>query len=173
VPLKIKSLTHAGMGCPAGTVYGSVAEGNAALKLAMANMLATKSPSTSIRDSRLNCQLMLDLDIPTGWSLSFNRFSTRNYDVSLDRRTTAQLRASQFTSASSDTLTAKATGALSGQYDFLSNTIAPRVWTICGSSRSLSLRVDVTLAGGYGQLRGDSVDGDPTWIFDLVWKKCR
>lgn len=139
----------------------------------MPNMVALKSPSTSIRDSRLNCQVMLDLAIPAGWSLALTRFSTRNYYVILDRGTTAQLRASQFNAVSSDSLTARTKGALNGPHDFASNTVAPRVWTNCGNNRGLSLRVDMTLAGGYGQVGGDSVDGDPTWIFDLAWKKCQ
>lgn len=182
--VRVRSLSYAGSGCSAGSVDTSIAADRQSFTMYFDEFLAEVGPGVALREKRKNCQLNIDLDYPSGWSYAVASLDYRGY-VSLERGITATQSTSLYFQGQGQRQTATLRQAFTGpiERDFLIHdglAGAARVWSPCGSQRSLNLNTSIQLntssserSGlitlGYGA--GDLPGG--VGQLALVWKRCR
>lgn len=66
----IRSVSWAGSGCPAGTVADNLSPDFTAFTLLFDSYVAELGPGLPLSLSRRNCQILIDLNFPQGWSYS-------------------------------------------------------------------------------------------------------
>src|SRR5690606_12960464 len=68
----IQDIQYAGSGCPAGSVWSNLWSDHKRFQLVFDSFAAEVGPYVSRAESRKNCQIMIDLDYPHGWSFAID-----------------------------------------------------------------------------------------------------
>jgi len=174
----IKSLVHAGTGCPAGTVAENVSPDLKAFTLLFDSFYAEAGPGLPLSASRKNCQLNIAFDCPSGWRFALVNLDTRGF-ASLDWNVKGVQQTSfYFGSAMTGTIARDFHGPTAEDY-VVRDTLpaASRVWGSCGrNARSLninaSIRVDnMRNRSGSGLMTVDSVDGSLVQTYGILWER--
>lgn len=176
---RVRSISYAGTGCPAGTIQGRFGSDLTSFSLESDDFVAEAGPGVALSASRKNCQIMLNVDFPAGWSFAVAEVDYRGY-VALDRgvsatQTSAYYFQGQSTSARLSTTLTGPTFASYRIKDTLG--ISAYVWSPCGLSRALVInaqaRVDNTRnRSGDGVITVDRVSGRLAQVYGLSWKRC-
>lgn len=176
--VKIRNLSWAGSGCPAGSVAENMASDYTAFTLLFDSYVAEVGPGLPLSLSRRNCQILIDLDFPQGWSFSMVDVDYRGY-VSVGRGVSGIQQSAYYFQGETQTarLATKLTGPIDGDYQ-VRDTLAldAEVWSDCGAHRALIINSDVRLMSGTSKAQGlmtlDSVNGKVTHIYGLQWRRC-
>jgi hypothetical protein len=177
--VRVRSISYAGSGCPAGSVAQNISPDRQAFTLLFDNYIAQAGPGVPFSEKRKNCQLNIDLDFPQGWSFSLVNVDYRGY-ASLDPGVTASQQSLYYFQGQG------ATGRLStpmvGPYDQdyqISDTlgVAALVWSPCGMQRALNVNTSLLVnnaanPNGNGLITTDSIDGGIKLIYGLRWQQC-
>lgn len=175
--VRLRSLSYAGSGCPAGSVASKVSADRATFTLLFDSFVAEIGRNVPLSQSRKTCMLSVDLDFPIGWSYAVDTVEMQGYadlnpgvraDISAayyfqGSVATARLGSSLYGPSSRDYLIRDALGA------------SAMVWSPCGMQRALNVQYSIRLSGtgGSGLLTMDSpIDSNPK-LFTLRWKRCR
>ncbi|KAJ2988363.1 hypothetical protein HDV02_005632, partial [Globomyces sp. JEL0801] len=75
----IKGITYGGTGCPQNTVSVAMAEDQKTFTLIFDQFVASSGPGTTVKDTRKNCQVNVDLHYPQGFSYTINNIDYRGY----------------------------------------------------------------------------------------------
>jgi hypothetical protein len=67
---RIKAVQYAGSGCPPGTASSSIVNGGTTVTLGFSEYGAQTGGLSQPKDARRNCNVLLDLEYPVGWSYS-------------------------------------------------------------------------------------------------------
>ncbi|GBG76216.1 hypothetical protein CBR_g21964 [Chara braunii] len=176
----IKKISYGGSGCPAGSVAGSISSDMAVFTLLFSGFVTSVGPHVNVRESRKNCQLDVELAVPSGWTYALVSVSYRGY-VSLGKKvkgyqtTTFYFQGETGSDRSASTVFP---GPYTGNYAINDRTfLGTKVYAPCGATRNLEInsqtRVDNSANDkAAGILTVDSVDGSFKTIFNLRWKKC-
>lgn len=177
--VRVRSISYAGTGCPAGSVAQNIAADAQAFTLIFDNFVAAIGNGIAYTEQRKNCQLNIDLDFPQGWSFAISDVDYRGY-VSLDPQVIGTQKATyyfqgQLAQANTE---ANFTGPVDEDYqrrDTLA--LTSWVWSPCGAQRSLNINAQVRLSNIYnrnggGMMTVDSVDGKITQQYNLQWRRC-
>lgn len=176
---RIRSLTYAGSGCPAGSVAGRIESRLDSFTLLFDQYLAEVGPGVPIMQKRKNCQINLDIDHPAGWSYAVLTIDYRGY-VALERGVRAQQSAKYYFqgAGSTATLTTTMTGPLDRDYQ-IRDTLGLNavVWSPCGARRALNINSQVLLdnaaaPGRHGLITTESI-GPFSARYGLQWTRCR
>ena len=177
--VRVRSLTYAGSGCPAGSVAGNVSADAQAFTLLFSSYYAEVGPGVPFREKRKNCQLLIDFDYPRGWSFSIFTVDVRGY-VALERGVTGTQQTSFYHQGSANTATLKT--VLSGPRDQnyqIRDTLPleSQQWSSCADQRAVNLNTQVKLESGFnsnrrGLMTVDSIDGAVTLIYGVAWRRC-
>ena len=179
--VKIKSIAAAGTGCPLGTIAKNVSPDNKAFTMTFSEYIAEVYPESLPADSRRNCNLTVDLDFPQGWTYSVVNFDYRGY-VYLDRNVQAVAKAQYYFQSQEQYAEFKAriSGSADKEYHFRDSlNLDSVVWSpdCDGVSRPLNIKTQIKVnnnrnKNGEGFITVDSIDGEFSQTYGLVWKKC-
>jgi hypothetical protein len=178
--VRVKSISYAGSGCPAGTVATNVAQDRQAFTLLFDSYIAEVGPGVPFREKRKNCQINLDLDFPSGWSYSIFTVDYRGY-ASLERGVKATQQASYYFQGQGQTATLKTVlkGPLDQNFQIRDTLgLDATVWSPCGARRALNINSQVQAdntgaSNKYGLITTDSIDGELKLVYGIKWTRCR
>ena len=177
--VRVRGLTYAGSGCPAGTVSTNISPDALAFTVMFDAYAAEVGPGVPYGQKRKNCQLGVDLDVPNGWTYSILTVDTRGY-VSLEPGVRALQRSSYYFQGQGQTagLNTVMIGPTDRNYQvrdlFPVNSV---VWAPCGASRALNLSTEVRVENtqnpyAHGLATIDSLDGQFRLIYGVQWRRC-
>jgi hypothetical protein len=178
--VKIHSLSWAGSGCPAGSVAENIAPDFTAFTLLFDSYVAEIGPGQPLSKSRRNCQILIDLDFPQGWSFTMFDADYRGY-LSVEAGVSGSQQSQYYFQGETQTarLQTKLVGPYDGDYQMRDTlTLDAEVWSGCGAHRALIINTDVRLmntSGGskaQGLMTLDSVNGKVTHIYGMQWRRC-
>jgi hypothetical protein len=176
--VRVKSINYAGSGCPAGSVSGKLGRDFTSFTLYTHDFLAQIGYRIPLIEKRKNCQLTVDLLVPSGWSYTIAEVEYKGY-VSLDRGVTATQSSAYYFQGSA--LTARVTsnmrGPLNAEYNIKDTLgISAQVWSPCGAVRALNINAQVLLQSTNRNASGiitlDRIKGNVETIYGLRWKRC-
>ena len=173
----IEAITYGGSGCNQGSVSSSVSEDLTTFTLIFDQFIAETGASKSIRASRKNCQINIDLRYPQGWSYSIVSVDYRGF-VSLPKGTTAEHSAIYYFSG--ETAQTKSSTNFKGPYEsdyLVSQKVATSslVWSPCGQVIQGNVNAAISISGDRTKdalMTVDSVDGKVEQIYGVQWRKC-
>jgi len=177
--VRVRSISYAGSGCPAGSVAENISLDKQAFTLLFDSYIAEIGPGVSVREKRKNCQLLVDLDFPQGWTYTVMDVDYRGY-VSIERGVTAEQSSAYYFQGQG--ATARLATSMRGPKDedfHIRDTLglSATVWAPCGARRALNINSQINLTASNrnasGVIMQDSIDGNLTQIYNLKWKRCR
>jgi len=176
----IRNLAWAGSGCPAGSVAGNLAPDFTAFTLLFDSYVAEIGPGLPLSLSRRNCQILIDLDFPQGWSYSVFDVDYRGFvnvpsGVSGIQQSNYNFQGELLTGRLATTMS----GPRNGDY-LIRDTLGldALVWSPCGAQRALIINSSVRLVNNTGNLSAqglmttDSINGKVIHIYGLQWRRC-
>jgi hypothetical protein len=177
--VRMRNITYAGSGCPAGSVAQNISSDMTAFTLLFDNYVAEVGPGVAFAQRRKNCQLNIDLDFPQGWSYSLFTVDYRGY-VSLERGVKGLQQSSYYFQGSSQTgrLRTPMVGPIDRNYQIRDTLgLSALVWSPCGAQRALNVNTEIRAdnsghPSGHGLLTTDSIDGDVKLIYGIQWRRC-
>ena len=173
----VRSIIYAGSGCPAGTVASYVSPDSSTFDLMFDSFIAEAGPGVPLTESRKVCSINLDLTMPQGWSYSVHSAETRGF-ASLDAGTSAAQtnRYSFQGSTPSASFGSMMSGPLAQDFTFMDRLgMTRQVWSPCGASRSLNLRVEASVKASGGRralLTVNELEGGYSLRYFLSFKRC-
>jgi hypothetical protein len=177
--VRVRSISYAGSGCPAGSVAENISLDKQAFTLLFDSYIAEVGPGVPVREKRKNCQLLVDLDFPQGWTYTVMDVDYRGY-VSIERGVTAEQSSAYYFQGQG--ATARLTTAMRGPKDedfHIRDTLglSAVVWAPCGARRALNINSQINLTqtarNAAGVIMQDSIDGNLTQVYNLKWQRCR
>jgi uncharacterized protein DUF4360 len=178
--VRIRSLSWAGTGCPAGTVAENLASDYQAFTLLFDAYEAELGPGLPLSRSRRNCQILVDLEFPQGWSYSVFDVDYRGF-VNVGRGVSGVQQSAYYFQGEIQTARLQTTlrGPRVGDYQIRDSLpLDAVVWSPCGANRALIINSAIRLvnsSGNYnaqGLMTTDSIDGKVIHIYGLQWRRC-
>lgn len=174
----VRSISYAGSGCPAHSVAQNVSPDLRAFTLLFDDFVAEVGPGIPLSQGRKNCQILVDLDFPSGWSFSILDVDYRGY-ANLDSGVTGLQQSAYYFTGQGNTgrLSTTFSGPLSRDYQVRDTLgLSATVWSPCGAQRALNINTQVRLTTNNRNKRGilttDSIDAQITQIYGLQWRRC-
>ena len=175
-------VTVNGSGCPAGTTAVAVSPDNTAFTVTYSNYLAQVGVGALATDGRKNCQLVVQVNIPSGFTFAIAQADYRGY-ANLAKGATGLQRASYYFQGES------ATQAIShrlptGPYDDNwqatdTAAVAELVYAPCGVKRYFNINTEMRVGAGSSDVTKttsymsmDSTDGNVSTEYHFAWKRC-
>jgi hypothetical protein len=174
----VRAISYAGSGCPAGSVAQNVSPDLQAFTLLFDQYIAEVGPGVPLGNSRKNCQILVDLDFPAGWSFSVLTVDYRGF-ADLEAGVSGQQQSSYYFQGQGATarLATNFSGPTSRDYQIRDTLgLSAVVWSPCGAQRALNINTQVRLSAANRFARGilttDSIDGAVRQIYGLQWRRC-
>jgi len=183
--VQIKKITAAGTGCADASTYSTnISPDNQAFTVTFSDFIAEVGQGLPLSAGRKNCSLTLDLQIPNGWQFSIATFNYRGF-MDLGPKVQAEHTTTYFFQGQpSGSFQAKEVGPKSKDFVYteklgLTSVYIPSVWSPCNISRALTINPSIRVsklagakADAAGLINNDSVDGEITQVFGMVWRRC-
>jgi hypothetical protein len=181
-PITIENIQYNGTGCPFGTVAQNVSDDKQAFTLTFSEFYAEAGPGISLTQGRKNCVATVKLHIPAGWQYSVADFYYRGF-MQLDEGIKSEHSVDYFFEGQGNTSTFASTmeGPYENDYVYSDKVgIGSSLWSPCGVSRALNINTKIRVSNSdkqnfpysQGFITNDSVDGQITQVFGLVWRRC-
>jgi len=175
----VQSITYGGSGCPQGSVATSISDDAQTFTLIFDQFIASVGPKVPLTESRKNCQLNINLHIPSGWQYSIATADYRGF-VQLDPKLVATQKSIYYFQGEVAQVSAGTDFTGPANKDYLVHDEIPfesTVWSPCGVIRPINantqIRIDTTKnPNGSGQMTTDSIDGKVTHKLGFTWMKC-
>jgi len=176
--ITVQVVSVMGSGCPAGTVAVAPSPDNTAFTITYSRFTAQTGGGAAATDRRKNCQLGLQLRIPSGFTYAVASADYRGY-ASLQPGATAEERANYYFQG--DSQNQYVSHRLAGPWDDNwqatdAADVAALVFAPCGVTRNLNvnqeLRVNAGSSRGTSFITMDSTDGSISTVFHLSWRRC-
>ena len=173
--VRIRSLTYAGTGCPAGSVAQNISPDNLAFTLLFDNYVAEAGPGVPLSQGRKNCQINVDLEYPAGWTYTLISIDYRGY-ANLDPGARGTQKATYYFQGSAGQSSAQSTlyGPKNQDYNYRDVIGSPN-WSYCRVFRALNINSQVRVdagGGARGLMTTDSVDGQVIATYGFTWRHC-
>jgi hypothetical protein len=178
--LRIRSISYAGSGCPAGTVAENVSPDRQAFTLLFDSYVAEIGPGIPFVQKRKNCQLLIDLDYTSGWSFGIMELDYRGY-AAMEPGVNALQKTRTYFQGQSQTMSRETRLIGPSDSDFFIHDVVPAtavVWSPCAVKRALNINSEIRLENssnpsGQGLITTDSIDGSLTgFVYHLRWRRC-
>jgi len=174
----INSISYGGTGCPQGSVGSFISADRLTFTLIFDSFVASIGPGVPVTSSRINCQLNINLQYPSGFQYSVLGTDFRGY-VGIDAGVTGVQTANYYFSGSQTQATTTSTfkGPMSGDY-LISDKIpfTSTIWSPCGAALPLNVNSQVRLTStntkSSGLMTQDSIDGKVTFVVGVQWQAC-
>ena len=177
--VRVRNISYAGTGCPAGSVAENVSPDRQAFTVLFDQYQASTGPGVPFTEKRKNCQVNVDLDFPQGWSFSLFTVDTRGY-VALDPGVNGLQQSSYYFQGQMGTarLATPMYGPLDQDYEVRDTLgVQSLVWSPCGAQRALNINTEVRVSSfdpnAQGLITTDSIDGQFHLIYGLQWRRCQ
>lgn len=173
--VRIRSISGAGTGCPAGSAFGFMGSNAQQLRLSFAPYGARIGPGLPLSLGRRNCQILIDMEFPEGWSFSVasaddHGFARLESGVSGIQQTDYYFQGDFNTGRLETTLN----GPRAGNYQ-THQSLSPDalVWSPCDAQRPLIIdsQIFVVNHSGPSNALGMMVTLPPH-IYRLQWRRC-
>lgn len=169
--------SYGGTGCPTGSARAVVSPDRTSFTMIFDNYIAQAGSGRPMID-RKNCQILVNLDVPQGWTYSIARMDYRGF-YSLGAGASGTQQATYYFQGMTQqaSLRTNFVGPTQGNYLF-SDTLGLNalVWAPCGArvgvNINTSLLAQVNNPSTYAYLTTDSADGSVKTTFALQWQKC-
>ncbi len=138
-----------GTGCPANTGAEAHWEGSA-LVVNFGKMVAEKGQGVSLLESRKNCAITLDLDVPDGLSYAIAAYVATGYDQ-LSDKDSRNFTLSNFFQGQGQTGTSSSESLGTSNHDFKLkhfNSDADIIWSPCNVQRAQTVNVALRIGNG-------------------------
>jgi hypothetical protein len=170
----ITELKWAGSGCPPGSpVTSSVVRNRKALSLVFSSLDASAGPGVPITENRENCNLILRLSVPQGWSFTLFSADYRGF-ANLDRLVQATLRSAYFFEGEfpSSALEAHLVGPIDKKYRIRDTLDLDEVgWSPCGEDRALNVNTEVRVNNRSNRRGSGLIELNKT-LLGIKWRRC-
>ncbi len=177
--VRIRNISYAGTGCPAGSVAENLASDYRAFTLLFDTFVAQTGANVPFAEKRKNCQVNLDLDFPNGWSFTVFTVDYRGY-AALDRGVTGTQKSTYYFQGqrTGPSLATNLYGPTDRDYQIRDTLgLEAVVWSPCGEKRSLNINSQVRLEArdpnANGVMTIDSIDGELKQTYGIQWRQCR
>ena len=170
-----------GSGCPLGTTALSVSPDNTAFTAAYSEYTAQVGPGATALDFRKNCQLLLDIKVPSGFTFAIASADYRGF-AKLAAGASAYEAANYYFQGNSHTTRVRHDFRGPMDHDWQradSVGISSLNFLPCGQRRYLNINTELRVNGGSSNVKKttsmltmDSTDWSAKTIFHLSWKKC-
>ena len=177
----IDLVTVNGSGCPAGTAAVAVSLDNTAFTVTYSQYMAQVGVGAKPTDIRKNCQLSIQVHVPTGFTYAIAQVDYRGYGH-LEAGATGLERANYYFQGTSPTAYAihNFTGAFDDNWQTTDLVELPAmVWAPCGELRNLNINTELRVAAGTSNpatttsfLSMDSTDTSINTIYHFAWRQC-
>jgi len=177
----IDVITVNGSGCPAGTAAVAVAPDNTAFTVTYSNYLAQVGVGARPTDFRKNCQLALEVHVPSGFTYAILQADYRGYAFLMGGATAIQRANYYFQGLTPTTFRNHSfAGPLDDNWQTTDTSdIASVSWAPCGERRFLNINTELRVAAGTSNpatttsfIAMDSTDGSITTTYHFAWKHC-
>jgi hypothetical protein len=176
--VRIRGISYAGTGCPAGSVAENISPDFQALTLLFDSYVVEAGLNVPLSESRKNCQLLVDLDFPNGWQYSIFTVDYRGY-LALDPGSIGQQTARYYFQGQPQTSTLTTTFRGPDQRDYqIRDTfgLTSTVWSPCGAQRALNINSSINVRANRGSralMTNDSIDLQVHQVYGIRWQRCR
>ncbi|MFC7528252.1 DUF4360 domain-containing protein [Actinoplanes sp. GCM10030250] len=170
-----------GSGCPDESAAITVADDNKAFTVTYSEYTAQVGPKSGPLDFRKNCQLALDIKVPSGFTFAVATADYRGF-ASLRGGSWAEQNASYYFQGYSQTTRTKHTfkGPLEDNWQRTDQVgIASLNFLKCGDRRFLNINTELRVNRGSSDstkytsfISMDSTDASINTVYRVVWKKC-
>jgi hypothetical protein len=176
--LSIRSIQARGTGCPHGTVEGFLSDDGSLFGLSFPAFTAEAGFGLPLSMSRKNCQLLIDLEVPRGFSFSLMDIQYQGY-VEMPFGSEGFLRTNYFFTGDSESVGFSATlrGPLFGDFvaEETTGIATTGGWSSCEAERALNINTSIGITrvrGGFAMISVDSMTGSLNQLFRLKWRRC-
>lgn len=169
--------SHAGTGCPQGTVSAALSPDNQQLSILFDSYTVESGYTNNRQLDRKSCNIAIPVRVPQGYSVSIISLDYRGF-VDVPRGGRAQLSVDYFFAGGrGPRFTRDFRGPRSGDYLINNRLVAEAVvWSACGASTNLrtntSLLVETNSRFDQAQASLDSIDVESGVIYNLQWRRC-
>jgi hypothetical protein len=178
--MRVNLRTVNGSGCPAGTVGVEAAPDRSSFTVNYSQYLARAGAGAEATDARQNCQLVLDVDAPEGYTYAVFGLDHSGYAHLAAGARGLQRSAYYFQgSPSTEEVTHELTGPYDGPWHTSdSDAFEELVWAPCGEDRHLNVNTELRVDAGdadprqsvsFLAMRATDV---PATTYHLTWKQC-
>lgn len=175
----VRSVVHAGTGCPAGSLDTSSPRGASEFLLVWESFSAHAGPNVPLRDARKNCQVNLDIDYTNGWQYAVESIQYSGH-VRLTEGTEALAGAAYYFQGSTETSRFNTVfeGPINRRFRIIDAADdADLVWSTCDASRSLNINFQVRMnhVASSGDAEGSvsfGVRDTAGTLVRLKWRRC-
>lgn len=177
----IDVVTVLGSGCPAGTAAVAVSPDNTAFTVTYSNYMALVGVGAKATDFRKNCQLALQVHVPSGFTYAILQADYRGYAF-LEKGASGVEKANYYFQGTSPTT--MASHAWNGPMDdnWQSTDISDvtsLVYAPCGEIRYFNINTELRVNAGSSDTKTttslmsmDSTDVNISTTYHFAWKKC-
>jgi Domain of unknown function (DUF4360) len=169
--VRIRSLSWAGSGCPAGTVTSDLTPG---FTLSFGSFVAEIGPGVPPSQSRENCQILVDLDFSQGWSYSLADVDCHG-SANLGPGVSGVQESAYYFQGEFQTgrLQTPLKGPKVGDYQIhASLPLDALVWSPCGAQRALNINSSVWVENKSGNPNARGAMTIAKCGYDLKWRRC-
>ena len=173
----IDSISYGGSGCPQGTVAALFASDYTSVTLIFDQYIAQVGPGISPTQAVKDCQIALNIIVPSGYSYSIDDIDYHGY-ISLPPGGFAQQAAIYYFTDETEQSRGESTFTGSMAQDYTSSDsehITKEIWSTCRAFTPLNIKTHVAISvpfGQSGQITTDSIDSKVTQIYGLNWNLC-
>lgn len=169
-----------GSGCPQGTTAVAVSPDNTAFTVTYSKYLAQVGANAVSTDGRKNCQLAVQVHVPSGFTYAIAQADYRGYAY-LEKGATAREQANYYFQGNSATTYASHTfsGPMDDNFQTTDTTeLASMSYLPCGEQRYLNINTELRVSLGSSDakkssfIQMDSTDGQISTKYHFAWKKC-
>ncbi|MEU2718508.1 DUF4360 domain-containing protein [Streptomyces sp. NPDC007205] len=174
-------MTVNGSGCPAGTASVDPAPDRTAFTVTYSDYLAQVGVGAGPTDFRKNCQIMVRVNAPQGFTYGIAKADYRGY-ASLASGAWARERANYYFQGQSQTASIPHPfyGPMNDNWHATDATpVGSIVYAPCGASRDLAINTQLNVGAGSSNpatttsfMTIDSTDGSLNTIYHLSWNQC-
>jgi hypothetical protein len=171
----------AGSGCPNGSAAVEVALDNTAFTVAYDDYRAQVGGGASFDQFRRNCQLILNVHVPQGYTYAIAKTDYRGF-AKLAQGAWAYEQANYYFQGDSHTARARHDFKGPAETDWQTTDVVgleSLVWARCGALRYFNINTELRVGAGTSDpkvnpsmLTMDSTDADLSTVFHVAWKKC-
>lgn len=175
----IDVVTVNGTGCPIGTAAVAVSPDNTAFTVTYSEYTAEVGPGLAASAARKNCQLNLNVHVPSGFTYAVNQTDYRGFADLAPGATGVERASYYFQGMASGAYIQHTIPSGTGNWQFSDAVqIASFVWHPCGAQRNLNVNTEVRVVKGTSAANSssyvamDSTDGSINTIFHFSWARC-
>ncbi|MDE1461975.1 DUF4360 domain-containing protein [Spartinivicinus poritis] len=179
--VKVKGIIYGGSGCPQNSIATSVAKSGLNFGISFDNYVAGIGDGFARHDKRKNCELRVELAVPSGYSYSIVDANYRGYaDLDSGINGTFVSRYHFQGELSEATLNRSVRGPINRDFTVSDSLdVESFVWSDCGATAPVVLTTQLNLkkthtagSNAEGVVGLDSVEGKLTHRYGLKWKRC-